>query len=232
MERRPMGSSDRAVGRHRFARVALAAGFAVAGLVAIAASVALARPIDSVRPAMAHDFVEFIEQWHEFYLMTGTAAVTLAGLLFVALSIHIDQLVHDSRSHLLSLSRHTLSSFVFVLAVSLAFLAPGLRPRILGFELIAFGVVFGGMAFRQLRRPASGQDPRLTYDDMKNRFRVPLIGYAMIVAVGVATLVGIYEMLYWMVAAMCLLLGNAAGTSWELLVKVAAAKKDAGEPKA
>ena len=32
----------------------------------------------------------FVEHWHEFYLMTGTAAVTLAGLLFVAISLHVD----------------------------------------------------------------------------------------------------------------------------------------------
>lgn len=169
-------------------------------------------------------FQRFVERRHDFYLLAGTAAVTLAGLLFVALSIHIDLLIHGSRAHLLTLSRHTLSSFILVLAVSLAFLTPGLRPRILGSELIAFGVVFGAIGFRQLRRPAQSEDPRLTYDHMKNRFRLPLIGYALIVAVGVAILAGIYEMLYWMVAALCLLLGNAAGTSWELLVRVARAK--------
>jgi hypothetical protein len=191
--------------------------------VVVAARAAFAQ--EGVAPLQPADFVELIDRWHEFYLLTGTAAVTLAGLLFVALSIHIDQLVDDSRTHLLSLSRHTLSSFILVLAVSLAFLTPGLRPRILGIELISFGVVFGAIGLRQLRRPSSGQDPRLTYDHMKNRFRMPLVGYLLVIVVGVAMLLRIYEFLYWMVAAMCLLLGNAAGTSWELLVKVAAAKK-------
>lgn len=207
------------------ARARLAA-WAGAVTVALSLCAVVAHAQQVARPVtQPENFVELIAQWHEFYLMTGTAAVTLAGLLFVALSIHIDQLVHDSRVHLLTLSRHTLSSFILVLAVSLALLTPGLSPRILGVELIAFGTVFGTIGLRQLKRPRSIEDPRLKYDDMKNRFRTPLIGYLLIIVVGVSVIAGIYEMLYWMVAAMCMLLGNAAGTSWELLVKVAQAKK-------
>jgi hypothetical protein len=33
-------------------------------------------------------FPELIKEWETFYLMVGTAAATLIGLLFVAVSIH------------------------------------------------------------------------------------------------------------------------------------------------
>ena len=69
-------------------------------------------------------WVEFIASWHEFYLMAGTAAVTLAGLLFVAISIHVDTLVHESREHLLALARLILFSYVGVMLLSLMMLVP------------------------------------------------------------------------------------------------------------
>jgi hypothetical protein len=37
------------------------------------------------------------EAWHDFYLLSGTAAVTLVGLLFVALSLHIEILFRTGR---------------------------------------------------------------------------------------------------------------------------------------
>src|SRR5262249_34662541 len=62
---------------------------------------------------------EWFDRWHEFYLMAGTAAVTLAGLLFVALSLHLDRLVDESHEHLLALARVTLVSFTMVLFASM-----------------------------------------------------------------------------------------------------------------
>jgi len=49
--------------------------------------------------ARSGTFAEWVHGWHEFYLMTGTAAVTLAGLLFVALSLHLDRLVEKNKVH-------------------------------------------------------------------------------------------------------------------------------------
>jgi hypothetical protein len=42
------------------------------------------------------------EQWHDFFLLVGTGAVTLTGLIFVALTIHLrsitQDIVHRSRA--------------------------------------------------------------------------------------------------------------------------------------
>jgi hypothetical protein len=38
-----------------------------------------------------------LEAWHDFYLLSGTASATLAGLLFVSLSFNLDHLLHESR---------------------------------------------------------------------------------------------------------------------------------------
>ena len=47
----------------------------------------------------AASFAEQLDRWHEFYLMAGTAAVTLMGLLFVAVSLHLDAVVRDDAAH-------------------------------------------------------------------------------------------------------------------------------------
>ena len=211
----------RAEPRSRSAAVSL--GAAVALLLARPAMAAFL----AESPAEREAFGALLERWHDFYLLSGTAAVTLAGLLFVALSIHVDQLVHSSREHLLRLSRGTLSSFIMVLALSLVFLTPGLSARIMGVELIVFGSIFTGFwTFQTLKRSAE-EDPRLRAHHMRRSFRIPLVGYLFTIAVGASVLARNYDALTWMVGVMCLLLGSAAGTSWELLVRVARARRDA-----
>jgi len=40
-------------------------------------------------------------------------------------------------------------------------------------------------------------------------------------------LTGLPEWMYFVIGAVCMVLGNAAGTSWDLLVRVAQMKRDA-----
>ena len=57
------------------------------------------------------------ERWHDFYIVAGTAAATLVGLLFVGLSLHLRTVL--SRVEVRSLARVTLANFGFLLFVSL-----------------------------------------------------------------------------------------------------------------
>src|SRR6187399_736541 len=81
-----------------------------------------------------------IEGWHEFYLLAGTAAVTLVGLLFVALSFHLDALLHEQRAHLLHAARLAFMNFLFVLMLSLFFLIPLNTPQLLGVSIFVLSV--------------------------------------------------------------------------------------------
>jgi hypothetical protein len=170
---------------------------------------------------------EFLESWHEFFLMAGTAAVTLAGLLFVALSLHIDELIHDEREHLLALARTTLFSFTMVLLLSLMMLVPrqGLRP--VGAELIVLGVNFLILTFRQLRWRPKTEHADFSVGVLRRRLIFPLVGYLLILGTGAGLMVTrVPEMLYFLIGAVCMVLGNAAGASWDLLVRVARIKRE------
>lgn len=170
----------------------------------------------------------FVDGWREFHLMAGTAAVTLAGLLFVALSLHVEALVHESREHLLGLARVTLFSFIFVLIVALMMLVPHQSMRPTGASLAAIGAVFFLITLRQLR--SRGVDHAdFSGNLFRRRLWAPLLGYAGTAAVGVLLMRGNAEALYYLIGTTCLLLGNASGTSWDLLVRVARIRRHGAE---
>ena len=167
-------------------------------------------------------WAEFIAGWHEFFLMAGTAAVTLAGLLFVAISIHVDALIHESREHLLSLARLILFSYVGVMVLSLMMLVPSLSMRITAFELIVIPLPLIAWTVRLRRGKHGTEHAEFSRGVMRQRSVMPLVGYGMIALIGVLILkFRIPEFFYYIIGAVCMLLGNAAGASWDLLVRTA-----------
>ena len=63
-----------------------------------------------------------LHAWHDFYVLAGTAAATLVGLLFVGLSLHLRIVVASSEVR--SLARVTLANFGAVLFVALFMVIP------------------------------------------------------------------------------------------------------------
>jgi hypothetical protein len=173
-------------------------------------------------------WVAFQEHWHEFFLMTGTAAVTLAGLLFVALSIHIDTLIHASRVHLLRLARAILISYVMVLTFSLMMLVPGLGMRVVAVEMVAIGMVFLVFTARQMRTADGVDHPEFPHRLFRRRLIPMLVGSLVIGLSGLGMLwLRVPEFFYLIIGAFCMLLGNATGASLDLLVRTARLRRDA-----
>jgi hypothetical protein len=46
---------------------------------------------------MATESADLISAWHDLYVMLGTASAALIGLLFVAASLHLDDVVNNPR---------------------------------------------------------------------------------------------------------------------------------------
>lgn len=175
-----------------------------------------------------------IEGWHEFYLLAGTAAVTLVGLLFVALSFHLDALLHEHRAHLLHAARLAFMNFLFVLMLSLFFLIPLNTPQLLGVAIFVLSVgtlglvTFGSLASR--RRGAVAEHERF----LQRRYLMSglMAGVSIMTAVQLSTGPKLLH-LYIFIAVVCGVLANAAGMSWDLLVQVGRMRKAMGEtPKA
>lgn len=169
---------------------------------------------------------EYFASWHEFYLLAGTAAVTLVGLLFVSLSFHLDVLIHDKRAHLLAHARSTLLSFIYVMIVSLMFLIPQQNARLLGISLtVASGIVLGILVTQLVRARGSASSQHETF--LRRRTRLLMVGYTLAFLNSVAMVVlRVPELAFNFIGVICMLLGNAAGTAWDLLVELGKLKAE------
>lgn len=168
---------------------------------------------------------EWLERWHDFFLMAGTAAVTLAGLLFVALSLHLDRLVEESHEHLLALARVTLLSFTFVLFASMFMLVPLFRVQQHALMLAAVSIAGLFFTIRLSSSVRHHEEAGFSRGQMRRRTMVPIVGYVLWLFTALGLFFGIGELLYMMIGGVCMILGNAAGTSWELLVQIAKQKR-------
>ena len=203
----------------------------------LAASAVLAAAADTVGPA-GH-FVRmlppgagpimgpgFVEKWHDYFMMTGTAAVTLAGLLFVALSFNLDALLHDTKAHLLGYARLTLLAFMGALILSLFMLVPGWHGRALGAELMAGSgalTIFSGWLLISARRAGHS---RARAGSLGRRSVIMVLCFIGIALVGYSILSSDNEAgMYWLVSLFAMLLASATNSAWDLLVEVGKLKK-------
>ena len=174
-------------------------------------------------------FAQAVEGWHEFYLLAGTAAVTLVGLLFVALSFHLDTLLDDSRAHLLALARQTFGAYLYVLVISLVFLIPGGSARVLGTALTVASAVYLGLLFFRTRTTVREADPS-GHDRFRSR-RMRMMAIVLLLGLGASLAIAFTHDPGWLplfVTVVLLQLANAAWTSWDLLVQVGRMKQGAG----
>jgi hypothetical protein len=172
-------------------------------------------------PERLQAFVHAVEGWREFYLLAGTAAVTLVGLLFVALSFHLDTLLHESKAHLLSAARVTFMNFIFLLVLSLMFLVPNSGPGMLAIFTIAIGAI--GLVFSLVSgwRNRRQLGPTGHEKFLRRRLTITNLAFLLTLLTGWLMLSDPRPVwLYNYVSLVCLLLGNGAGASWDLLVQV------------
>jgi hypothetical protein len=76
-----------------------------------------------------------LQAWQNFYILCGTGAATLAGLLYLGLSSAEGMLGDDAYKTLRIWVEPRLDDFLQALGVSALALAPGLDPRFLGIAL-------------------------------------------------------------------------------------------------
>jgi hypothetical protein len=169
-------------------------------------------------------FRRVAERWHDFYLLAGTAAVTLMGLLFVSLSIHIEKVVDESGRHLEAMARQAFTSFLMVLFVSLLLLSPGVARRPLAFAMLAMGLLRGIQTASRMR--AVIERPGATREfgpwGTALRFLLPVFGSVLLAVAGGLLIARRNEDgLAGIMVACVLLLGDATRSSYELLVRTA-----------
>ena len=163
-----------------------------------------------------------MDQWHDFFLaLAGTAGV-LTGLVFVAVSINLQQIVSEPGSGLPGRAGEALILLVGVLIASVLLLVPGQGQGTVGAEVLAVGLAtWGSVVAIQLLRVRVWGTMR---PDLRQAFvlRVALgqIATLPLVVAGIAVLAGGLGGLYWLVAGMVFSILVALFEAWVLLVEI------------
>jgi hypothetical protein len=173
--------------------------------------------VDSLSPAL--------ERWHDFYLLTGTAAATLLGLLFVALSLHLDIVVREDAPHLRLLAREAFYSFVFVLLLSLLLLVPDNHARPMGVELAAMGAIRLVLLLVAMRGAGASIGHGFTRRHVRRRLLPAVAAAALLIVAGVTILRhDVDDGLATIVTTCLLLLVTATAIAWDLIMRVGEAR--------
>ena len=160
--------------------------------------------------------------WHDFYILAGTAAATLVGLLFVGLSLHLRIVITSSEVR--SLARVTLANFGLVLFVALFMVLPEGQSTA-ALQLIASGVVSLAIITPSLVSAARSEGRTL---DMRRRDRARLalrfglsgVSYLAVIVAGILLGSSMASAFTWLVVAIFVLLVVSLRNTWDLLVTV------------
>jgi hypothetical protein len=164
------------------------------------------------------DISPIITTWETFYLLAGTAAATLIGLLFVAISINIDLFHAQSRLDFQIFGALTFNCFFYVLLIALLFLVPGLGKLGVAIPVFLLGSLGLGNAFWQQRRARRSQII-LSETSYAGRFTVPMVCLAGLVIVGLGVFAGYMQSLNLLAVVVFAFLASASVNAYNLMMQ-------------
>ena len=155
--------------------------------------------------------------WGELYVMLGTSSAALIGLLFVATSLHLEEIVKDAIYR--TLARSSSIYLLVTLAEAACILTP--QPaRALGFEIIALNLVglsFVGRNFYYF----------LNHPDLSLRSGLRIYRGLTFIAAFLTGIVGGFALLtdangalYFVTASYVVVVVAAALTAWAIMLGV------------
>jgi hypothetical protein len=161
--------------------------------------------------------------WHDFYILAGTAAATLVGLLFVGLSLHLQIVV--TTSEVRSLARVTLANFGAVVFMALFMVIPE-GASSAGLQLIGVGIVsfvVAGPSLVGAVRPGQWtfEMSAMQRARVALRFGLSGLGYTAVIVAGVLLLSSVSAALTVLLITTVVLLVVSLRNTWDLLVTVA-----------
>ena len=154
-------------------------------------------------------------EWHDFFVGSVGASAALTGLLFVAISINLEQILKFP--HLPGRAAGTLGILLSVLVVSCFGLAPAQSDHVLGLEILAAGAAVSFQAAWVARRTRAHDEPIAWTLEPLISLLLPGLAF---VAGGISLIVGGGGGLYWVLAAIVLAFLVASINAWVLLVEV------------
>jgi hypothetical protein len=155
--------------------------------------------------------------WADLAGTVAEATATLAGLLFVAVSINLRQIL--SYRNLPGRAAVTLITFATALVAAVFVLVPGQGRVALGVELAVAGVVIGaGQLVIDIRSGQSEQETAMTR--ALSRVFPAVAACGCLTVAGASLLAGGGGGLYWLVPAFVIIIVSGLLNAWVLLVEI------------
>lgn len=164
--------------------------------------------------------------WQNFYLLVGTAAATLVGLMFVAVTFGSSLVTAETSPTARSFLDPTFTHFVQILLTACLVTIPSMGQALLGALLSVIAALRLVRLFRVYRhmRQAHQAHNDLELSDWLSGVVFPLLSYLLLGAAGLAFIEG-YAVAFNLLAGVtiAILLIGVFG-AWELLVWMAIAR--------
>ncbi|THG32520.1 hypothetical protein E6C70_12235 [Glaciibacter flavus] len=155
------------------------------------------------------------DAWHDFLIMTGGASAALAGLLFVAVSLNLEQILKFTA--LPSLAAASISMLLAVVLACCFGLVPGQPAVALGIELLVLGSSTASLLFVLVSRSLS----RLEQLGWRvSRLLMTAVSTIPMVVAGVSLMAGDGGGLYWLLVGVVASVTTATYNAWVLLIEI------------
>jgi modulator of FtsH protease len=155
-------------------------------------------------------------EWHDLFVAVAGAAAALAGLLFVALSINLKQIL--AAPMLAMRAAAALATLILAVIAAILILVPGQHRAVLGTELLVCAApTWLFMTRAQLRLGRSEQQTAVQFGTDLALAQLAMIP---VVVAGASLAAGAGGGLYWMVPALVFVFVSTTTRAWVLLVEV------------
>jgi hypothetical protein len=158
-----------------------------------------------------------LKAWDTFAEISGSAAATLTGLLFVAVSIRITYIARSQE--LRNRAAQTLSLFGIVLITSVLIAIPRQAYRTLGAELIVLALI-AGRGLYILDRRAKGERSDQAIAPVLEAVTPTTITSLLLLAAGAVLVLGVPAGLYVLVGPILVAFVGGVTSAWLLLTKI------------
>lgn len=168
---------------------------------------------------MAGTVADLLHEWHDFYVLLGTASATLVGLMLVAASIGAGFYTGAHEAGMNTFITPTVVHFAAVLLICLLTTVPSHSWTSLGGLLGAGGLIgflYSCRVWRAVR--ARHRRTRVAFVDRFWYALIPVLGYALIVGAAGALLLHAAASPYIMAAALIVLLLAGLRNAWDMTI--------------
>jgi hypothetical protein len=180
---------------------------------------------------MSPEQFALIHEFHDYYLLAGTAAATLLGLLFIAVTLNADLILAGTRPHVKRLAEQAFQNYIVVLIAAMFLLLAELPARVLATTLLLLATVMGGWTLFRVAASVRVADESFGRTRVWRRLWPSLAGYGLMVLGAIKTLHGFErEPVQYFSSALLILLIAATAIAWELLVRVAEIRHSSPRP--